>query len=126
ITANKGGTIAYRAAIMMAIATTLLLVWLNLAVGIIGNENQLINLLYFALVAVGLVSAFLVRFRPHKMSYIMFTLAVGQMLVPLITLIFLPQVSWGEAGVVRIFILNAFFASSFALSGFLFRQTSNQ
>ena len=123
ITASRGGAIAYRAAIMMAIATTLLLVWMNLAVGIIGNENQPINLLYFGLVAIGLVSAFLVWFRPQKMSYIMFILAVGQMLVPLIALIFLPQVSWGEAGVVRIFVLNAFFATSFALSGFLFRQT---
>jgi hypothetical protein len=37
--ARKGGTIAYRAAVGIACGAGLLLVWINLAVGIIGSET---------------------------------------------------------------------------------------
>ena len=40
LVARKGGTIAYRAAVGIALATGFLLVWMNAAVGIIGNEDS--------------------------------------------------------------------------------------
>ena len=43
--ARKGGTVAYRAAVGIALATVFLLVWVNGAVGIIGSENNDANLM---------------------------------------------------------------------------------
>ena len=55
--ARKGGTVAYRAAAGVALATVFLLVWVNGAVGIIGSENNDANLMYFGVLAVGIIGA---------------------------------------------------------------------
>lgn len=39
----------------------LLLVWLNLAMGLIGNEDNPTKLMYVGVVAVGLIAVFLIR-----------------------------------------------------------------
>ena len=41
--ASKAGNTAYRAAVGVAVAAALLLVWINLAVGIIGSEDNPVN-----------------------------------------------------------------------------------
>jgi hypothetical protein len=51
------GNIAYRAAVGVALAAAFMLFWSNLAVGIIGNEDNPANLMYFGVVAVGFVGA---------------------------------------------------------------------
>ena len=52
--ARKAGNSSYRVAVGVAVATALLLVWVNLAVGIIGSEDNPVNLLYFAVIFVGI------------------------------------------------------------------------
>lgn len=42
---SRGGSIGYRAAVGVAVGAALLLVWMNLAVGLIGNEDNLANLI---------------------------------------------------------------------------------
>ncbi|MFQ5675342.1 MAG: hypothetical protein ACE5G1_05545, partial [bacterium] len=46
LTARKAGNIAYRAAVGFTLAAALLIVWINLAVGIIGTEDNPANLMY--------------------------------------------------------------------------------
>ena len=58
LVAKKGGTIAYRAAVGIACAAGLLLVWTNAAVGIIGDEN-LANAMYLGVLVVGFIGAFI-------------------------------------------------------------------
>jgi hypothetical protein len=41
-----------------------ILIWMNLAVGIIGSEDNPANLMYGGVLAVAIVGAFMVRFRP--------------------------------------------------------------
>ena len=53
--ARKAGHIAYRAAVGVAVAAALLLVWMNLAVGIMGNEGNPANLMYTGVLAVGII-----------------------------------------------------------------------
>src|SRR5688572_31081806 len=65
LAARKAGNIAYRAAVGVALAAALLLVWLNLAVGVIGTENDLANVMYIGVLAVGIIGAIIARFRPH-------------------------------------------------------------
>jgi hypothetical protein len=102
-----------------------LLAWVNGAVGIIGSENQPANLMYGAVFAVGIIGSLVARFKPRGMAYTLFAAALVQLSVPIIALIIWPQISWGGAGLVGVFVLNAFFAALFVVSGLLFRHTLN-
>ena len=124
----KTGNTAYKSAVGLALATLFLLVWVNGAVGIIGNEGTQANLMYFGVIAVGIIGAFIARLEPRGMARALFVTALAQMLVPVIALmIWPPQItSWGAAGVVGVFVLNAFFATLFLGSAWLFRKAARE
>jgi len=111
--ARKAGNMAYRAAAGIALAGALFLVWVNLAVGIIGTEDDPANLMYFGLVGVGLVGAAVARFRPGGMQRTLFAMTVGQLAVGGIALV---------AGLEHTLPLDACFAALWAGSALLFRQ----
>lgn len=112
---------AYQTAVGVALAAALLLGWVNGAVGIIGSEGQPANVMYSGVITVGLVGALLARFRPRGLSRVLMVVALAQALVPVLALIIWPQVSWGAAGMVGVFALNAFFVLLFVGSALLFR-----
>jgi hypothetical protein len=133
--ARKGGSIAYRVAVGVACATGLVLVWINAAVGIIGDGP--INLMYLGVLAVGFVGASIARFQPHGMSRALFATAIAQMLVPVIALVI-----WNAGGqellidsnsphppfapgIAKVFVLNGFFAALWVASAMLFRHAAN-
>jgi hypothetical protein len=121
--ARRSEQIAYRAAFSLGLLGAFLLFWVNGAVGIIGSEDNPANLLYGAVFAVGLVGSLIARFKPRGMAYTLFAAALVQMLVPTFALFVWPaQTSWGEAGVMGVFVLNGFFAFLFVVSGLLFRR----
>jgi hypothetical protein len=72
---------AYRFACWIAMGAGFLLVWANLAVGIIGSEDAAINSLFFAVLAVPLVGAFLVDFRAGGLAWVMAATAAAQIAV---------------------------------------------
>jgi hypothetical protein len=120
IARKAAGNRIYKMAIGVALAATFLLVWINAAVGIIGDGP--INMLYPVAILIGMTGAAIARLEPRGMSYALFATAVAVMLVPLIALLIgTPSFS---PGVVKVFGLNAFFALSFVASGVLFRQAS--
>ena len=123
--ARKAGNTAYRAAVGVAVATALILVWMNLAVGIIGNEEHSANLMYGGVLAVGIIGALIARFHPHGMARTLFATALAQALVPVIALI-IQVTSWGAAGVFGVFVLNAFFVMLFVVSALLFRRAARK
>ncbi|MDD4756505.1 MAG: hypothetical protein PHG29_10540, partial [Prolixibacteraceae bacterium] len=110
----------YRVACGVGLAGAFLLFWMNLAVGIIGNEGQPANLMYGAVFAVGITGSFVAGFKPRGMAFTLFASAFVQMLVPVAALIIWPQVSWGALGMIRVFVLNAFFATMLVLAAMLF------
>ena len=59
---------AYRAGVGVAIVGGFLLVWANLAVGIIGDGENLANLGFFAVMLVGMAGALLAWFQPAGMA----------------------------------------------------------
>ena len=92
--ARKADSIVYRAAVGIAVATVLLLVWINLAVGFIGDENHPANLMYVGVLAVGIIGALIARFQPYGMARALFATALDQSLAPVIALIiWKPQVT---------------------------------
>jgi hypothetical protein len=111
---------AYRLGAGMAVAAGLLLVWGNLAVGFIGNENNPANLLYGAVLAVAAVGALVARFRAAGMARAMFGAALTQVAVPLVAAaIWRPEVN---QGMLYVLALNTIFAGIWVVSGWLFRR----
>lgn len=78
---------AFRTGVGIAAVTAFLLIWINLAVGIIGNENDSANLMYLGVVGVAISGATLVRFKPQGMVLAMLATAVALVVVAGVALI---------------------------------------
>lgn len=122
--ASKAPNRAYRVAAGVAVATGLILLWVNGAVGLIGSEDNPANLMYAGVLAVGLIGAAIARFQPLGMARALFVTAVTQFLVPVIALIlWRPDFS---PGVAPVFGLNFGFVVMFAGSALLFRHAGSK
>ncbi|MCC3151582.1 hypothetical protein Q3A66_02085 [Hymenobacter sp. BT770] len=125
--ARMGDNTMYRLGAGLGVAAGLLLVWANLAVGLVGSEDNPANLLYGAVLAVALVGAFVARFRPLGMSNAMFAASLTYVLVTVIALfIWKPTGAAAEPQVhmVNVVGANAVFAALWAVSGLLFRRAA--
>lgn len=116
----------YRIAFGVGLAGMLFLGWVSGAVGIIGSENQPVNLLYWAIPAVLLTGSLISRFEPRGMARTLFAAALIQALIPMVALIISPEVSWGNVGVVGVFVFNSIFVALFIGSALLFRYVANK
>jgi hypothetical protein len=105
---------AYRAAVAIAVVGGFLMTWIDLAVGIIGDERNPLNLMFFGVLAVGLVGALVVRFRAAGMVYALVGMAIAQAVVAVVTL------AVGE----MTFVLSVFFAAAWLASAALFRKAA--
>ena len=104
---------AYRAAVALALAAAFLLVWINLAVGIIGNEENSANLAYFGIVAVAIAGAVAARFRAQGLARAMVATAIAQAGVFAWAVI----AGFGFTGPITVF-----FCGLWLLSAWLFRK----
>ena len=120
LVARKAGNIAYRFAVGVALAAAFILVWLSLGVGVIGADGDPANLMYFGVLAVGIIGALLARFRSHGMARALFAMALAQALVAAIALIARLGLPW--SGPAELLALNGFFVALFVGSALLFRH----
>jgi hypothetical protein len=125
LVARKAGNFAYRAAVGVALAAAVILVWVTGAVGIIGNEDDNANLMYVGVLAVGIIGAIIARFRSNGMARALFATALAQALVAVIALIF-GLGSGSPPGVLGILVLNGFFVALFVGSALLFRYAGRE
>lgn len=112
----------YRSAVGVALATALILLWVNGAVGVIGSENNDANLMYFGVLAVGIVGAVIARFRPRGMSLTLLATAIAQAFVTLVAII--GRLGLPASGPLDLLLLNGFFIALWVVSACLFRQTA--
>lgn len=117
--ATKSESFIYKIALGLALGTALFLIWSNLAVGIIGSEENPINLMYFGVLAVGIIGALVTRFYSKKMAFVMFAIAVAHGLIAVIVLLGGFYQS-PPSTVFQIIGANGFFIFLFSLSGGLF------
>ena len=110
---SRAGNVAHKAAVGIAVAAGLLLIWVNLAVGMIGDEGNAANLMYVLVLAVALIGASIARFEPREASIAMFATAAAHAVVAVIALI---------AGLGPTLPADAFFIAAWVASGLLFRQ----
>ena len=116
-------TIAYRAAVGVALVAAFVLVWMNFVQA--ADDVNPAAVMYFVVPLVGIIGAAKARFQPDGMARALFATALAQALVLAIALIIRnPQVtSWGSR-VSRGFGLNAFFGMLFFGSALLFRTAA--
>lgn len=75
---RMSGSTAYRAGMGVAIVTAFLTVWVNLAVGMLGDEGNPANLLFGGVLLVALLGAVIARFGPRGMARAMGAAALAQ------------------------------------------------
>jgi hypothetical protein len=124
LAARKTGNAAYRAAVGVALAAAFILVWVNLAVGIIGTEDHPGNLMYGGVLAVGIIGAIVARFQPDGMARVMIVIALAQLLVAVIAVT--AGMGYPASPPLEILGLNAFFAALWLMSAWLFRKAARQ
>jgi len=125
LAARRTGNTAYRSGVGVALAAAFILVWMNGAVGIIGNEGNDANAMFAGVLAVGVVGALIARFRAQGMARALVATALAQALVAVIALA-AGQGSAGPAWPWDILVLTGFFAALWLLSACLFRRAAWQ
>jgi hypothetical protein len=78
---SRSGSFAYRAGAALALGGCFLIVWINLAVGIVGDEGNPVNLSFFGLVAMAAAGAFIAEWRARGMARAMLCVAATQALL---------------------------------------------
>ncbi|MBB3019658.1 ABC-type uncharacterized transport system permease subunit [Microvirga lupini] len=119
------GSTAYRAAVAVAVMSAFILIWMNLAVGIIGSEDNPANLMYAGVLAVAVLGGLIVRFQPHGMAHVLVATALAQVLGGVIAL----AVGLGSTGAnwpQAIVVLTGFFSALWLLSAWLFRRAARE
>ena len=114
---------AYRAAMALALGGCVALLVIDGAVGIIGGERDDANLLFAAVLAVGLIGAILTRFRAAGMRGVMTAMAVVQALVPVFAYAAMPG---AREALVQPEVTGAtlVFVAIWLMSGWLFRMAA--
>lgn len=125
LVARKAGNSAYRAAVGVAVAAALLLVWLNLAVGLIGSEGDPANLAYLGVLVVGIVGAFIARLRPLGMACALLAAALAQALIAL-TALAARGLGYLSSEPLEILGVNGLFVALFAGSAWLFWRAARR
>ena len=112
----------YRLALGIALLAAFLILWINLAVGIIGEPENPANLMYFGVITVGIVGALIGRFQPDRMTRALFATAIAQALVASITAFAAlgEPVTWWWS----LLFLNGVFIALWVGSACLFRKAA--
>ena len=90
---RTGGDLARQAALALTIGTGLLMTWANLAVGLVGGEDDPVNLMFWTPLVVAFLGGVLVRFRPKPFSLVLVVTAAAQMAPAIIAAV----MGWGLA-----------------------------
>lgn len=114
---------AYRLGAVVAVGAGFLLTWVNLAVGIIGSEDNPLNLVYAGVLGVAVIGSAVAAFKPAGMARALFTTAAVQVMVTIVALVW-GWGAWELPGAAGILALNFFFAALWALSGGLFHRAA--
>lgn len=120
---RRSTSMAYRAAAGLALLAAFALIWLNGAVGIIGDESDDSNLMLAGVLAIALLGALVARFRPLGMARAMLATAAAQALVGVTAVL----AGWGSTGAGHpwdIAILTAGFVALWLGSAWLFLRAA--
>jgi len=116
---RKSGSLAYKLGVALAVLAALLLVWINGAVGVIGDEGNPANLLFAGVILPALVGSVLARFRARGMARAMLAACALNAAIA----VAVPLFGWGAdepPGTAGLTMLVSGFAAMWGLSAALF------
>lgn len=108
---------AYRAGAAIAVVTGFLTIWVNGAVGMLGDEGNPANLLFGGVLLVGIIGAILARFRPEGMALAMYATALAQGAMTVYALV---------GGYSEVVVHVGFFIIPWLLSASLFQKAARE
>lgn len=123
VTIRASSHVAYRAGAALAIASAFFMVWSNLAVGIIGDEGNPANLMYFGVLGLGVVGAIHARFQAKGMARTLYIMVGALAVVAGIALVVEPAGHIAEP--VEVLALTTLFMVLFGSAAGLFRYAAN-
>lgn len=125
LTVRKTRSRAYRAGVVVALAAAFLLIWINGAVGIIGDEGNPGNLLYLAVVLIATAGAIVTRARSGALAGVMAVAAIATLLVPPLAL---AGIADPDEPVLHpeVPVATAIFAGMWLVSAWLFRRAARE
>jgi hypothetical protein len=115
---RKTGNLTYRAALATSLLSAVFLVWVNLAVGFIGEPSHPANLMYAGVLALAVVGSAVTRLRPRGMSVTMLMTAMSLVLISCIVLF----KGYGAEALV----LSATLAALLAGAAYLFKAAAKE
>jgi peptidoglycan/LPS O-acetylase OafA/YrhL len=116
---------AYRAAVGVALGSAFLLVWINGAVGILGDEDDVANMMFFGVLGIGAVGAAVCRFEARGMMLALAATACAQLAVAVVALaagLGSTSPSWPQ----HVLVLTALFVVMWLGSAWLFRSAARE
>jgi hypothetical protein len=120
---QKSASLSYRFGATFAVAAAFLLVWVNLAVGFLGDEGNPANLMFLGVIAIAIFGAIVARARAAGMSNAMLIAAGAQVLAGATGL----ATGWaspGSEGIYEVVLGTGLFTSMWLLSAWLFRKAA--
>ncbi|MFT3729615.1 MAG: hypothetical protein QM759_17470 [Terricaulis sp.] len=115
----KSRDVFYRLGGAAAVLTAFVLIWSNLAVGIVGEPNNPINLLYFGTLVFGAAGATVARLEARGMAVTMFAVSLAQCVCIVLAL----ATRAGDYLMPSV-IVTAFLSAGFSTSAWLFLQAA--
>ncbi|MES2119421.1 MAG: hypothetical protein V4513_02470 [Pseudomonadota bacterium] len=113
----------YRGGALIAVAASFLLVWINGAVGIIGDEGNPANFMFLAVILIALAGAIVARFRADGMARAMAVVAAAQALVGVVAGAYRLGAS-EPPGLLGVLILIGGFTGMWGVSALMFRKAA--
>lgn len=123
LAARLPGDVFHKAGVGVAVAATFLLIWVNGAVGFLGNEDNPANLMFAGVIAVAVLGSAISGFRSAGMAWSMFAAAAAQALVGVIALVF-GLGSPGHQGLYEVAMGTSVFAGLWIVSGGFFLKAA--
>jgi hypothetical protein len=119
------GDTAYRLGAGAAIATAFLLIWVNMAVGFLGDENNPANLMFFAVLAVAFGGGLLSAFRAAGLARAMIAAAVCQVAVGVVAFV-AGWASPGSGGLYEVVMGTGLFTGMWLVSAAFFTTSERR
>jgi len=121
---SQKGRNAYRIGVAVALFAAALQVWMNLAVGIVGSEDNPVNLGFYLVVVTAGACAFTARFRAEGMARAMLAVAGVQALLAAVIATAPSTVRDDPKGPLGVLVLSGGFIALWLLSAALFHRSA--
>jgi hypothetical protein len=110
-----------RAGFAIALLTAFFVVWANLAVGIIGAEENPANSMYYGVLVIGILGTAIARGQAPGMARTMVVMVLAMALVPMAAL----AAGWtGTTGLALTYLFTAMVCAAWLASAWLFKRAS--